>query len=190
MENYNIENAKTRFFESKEDYLKFRQAWKDFHNDGKVVWREDVEQYSWALGKQITIRNVKFTSLSAEHYLLYNLLREYGVRYGFTEHGENGWEACEYATREVYYAAKALKDVNDKSNFTRERSRKLVEKMLLPFNGTVSHQALAEVGEWININIYNNQNWPQFEIEEWREPEVEPKKQSLKDKLSAWRATA
>ena len=55
MKTIQVENAKTRFFESKEDYLKFRQAWKDFHNEGKVVWYEDKE------GKHIlgTFRNKK-----------------------------------------------------------------------------------------------------------------------------------
>ena len=44
MEHIKIENAKTRLFESKEHYLKFKQAWKDFHNSDKLVWRGTSSQ--------------------------------------------------------------------------------------------------------------------------------------------------
>ena len=193
MENFNIENAKTRFFESKEHYLKFRQAWKDFHNSDKLVWREDEKVYSWALRKDVIMRNVKHTSLGAEHYMIYNLLRGYGINYGFIPLQDTEehlmWAARDAALYKIYSAAKRLQYVNGTA-FSRDGARKSITDLLLPFGDTVSHKALSEIGEWINTMIYNNHNWPQFEIEEWKSTEPSEKdrnSRTLKDKLRAWR---
>lgn len=177
MENFNIENAKTRFFESKEHYLNFRQAWKDFHNN-----RDHMRSFTYKdwKGKEHT---GEVAVLTSSHYLLYNLLREYGVQYGFTEHGENGWDACYWAAVDILRRAKDLQDVNNEWKYRRESARKDIEDLLLPFGGHVSHETLRDVGEWLNIMIFNNQNFPQFEIEEWKDIK-ESEKLSLKQKLA------
>ena len=185
MKNFTIENAKTDLFESKEHYLQFRQAWKDFHNSDKLVWREDVEQYSWALRKDIVIKNVKHTALGAEHYMLYNLLRGYDAQRGFREDSDHGWCACEYAAYNIRRAALRLKDVNSPYDSSRSTSRKLIENLLLPFGGTVSHEMIMEVGKQITELFYGNDSskYFDFEIEEWKEPK---EKVSLKSKLKLW----
>ncbi len=197
MKNFTIENAKTELFESKEHYLQFRQAWKDFHNSGKVVWREDIEVYSWAERKNVIMKNVKQTSLSAEHYMLYNLLRGYDAQRGFREDGDHGWCMCEHAVWEIYCAASRLQNVNASSD-SRKWAREMVEDLLLPFDGTVTHQMLYDVGCYISWNFYNNCNWdPEYKVEEWKDDEYfkkqqflndlkDPKRKSLKDRLLAW----
>lgn len=195
MENINIENAKTRFFESKEHYLNFKQAWKDFHNSDKLVWREDVRVYVYNTNSYATMKNVKHTSLSAEHYMLYNLLREYDIKRGFTPltTGDihSPLEACDYAAAEIYRTAKRLADINSTSKSSREYARKDIDKLLLPFGGYVSHQALRDVAEWISINVHNNQNFPQFEVEEYKdftEAEEAKNKMSIAERIQSWRA--
>ena len=179
MKTIQIENAKTRFFESKEHYLKFRQAWKDFHNSDKLVWREDVEVYSWELQKKVTMKNVKHTSLSAKHYLLYNLLRGYEAHRGFTEHGEHGWAAYDDAVSELLRTIKEIKDVNSPSETRRKWARKAVDAMVLPFGETLSESVLVALAR----EIYPD--FTAFEPEERKEfTKVEKEeKVSLKQKL-------
>jgi hypothetical protein len=92
MNNFTFENAKTTFFTSKEDYLAMREAWKKFHRTGqaKGVWSEKEivrRRYNIETHKteEITcIEKTKSKPLSAEHYILYNLLRGKDLRTGFT----------------------------------------------------------------------------------------------------------
>ena len=196
MENLNIENAKTRFFESKEQYLNFKQAWKTFHNSGKLKWYEDVDITFWdaPATQDRTYAKKKFTALNAEHYMLYNLLREYGIQRGFTppndaeEHQK--WHTCEFAAIEIFRTARRLADINSASKSSREYARKDVDALLLPFGGHLSHEALRDVGEWLNINIFNNQNFPQFEVEEYKdftEEEEAKNKLSIAERIQSWR---
>lgn len=184
MKNFTIENAKTRLFESKEHYLKFKQAWKDFHNSDKLAWREDVEVYCWSQRKNVIMKNVKHTALSAEHYMLYNLLRGYDAQRGFREDSDHGWVACEYAAWEIDRAAKWLKDVND-SSYARNRntSRELFEKLTLPFGGTVTQEMIYEVGKEITEQFYGNDSslYFNFEVEEWKDDAHFEREKFLKD---------
>jgi hypothetical protein len=181
MENFNIKEAKTRFFESKEHYLKFRQAWKDFHNNNHHI---KIVEWTDERGNE---RKGKVSILTSSHYMLYNLLRGYDIKYGFTpltsgkEHLK--WDACNIAAAEIFRTSKRLKDVNSTSKFSREYARREINALLLPFDGHVTHEALRDIGEQLNINVFNNQNYPQFEVEEWRDIK-EPEKLSLKEKLS------
>lgn len=196
MENLNIENAKTRFFESKEHYLNFKQAWKDFHNSGKLKWYADLDITPWDRPRTAarTLARTKYTALSAEHYMLYNLLREYDIQRGFTppndaeEHQK--WHTCEFAAIEIFRTARRLADINSTSKSAREYARRDVDRLLLPFGGHVSHTALRDVGEWLNINIFNNQNFPQFEVEEYKdftEEEEAKNKLSIAERIQSWR---
>jgi len=184
MKHFTIENAKTRLFESKEHYLNFKQAWKSFHNSDKLVWREDVEVYVYNQNKYATMRNVKHTALSAEHYMLYNLLRGYSSERGFREDGDHGWTACEYALWQINRTAKNLKDVNSEYAINRKSTRAAIDKLLLPFADNVSHEMLRDVGKAITEQFYGNDSsdYFNFEIEEWKEIEEE-KPKSLKEKL-------
>jgi hypothetical protein len=181
MKTIKIENAKTRFFESKEHYLKFRQTWKDFHNSDKLVWREDVEVYSWAFNKNITMKNVKHTSLSSAHYMLYNLLRGYEAHRGFTEHGEHGWAAYDDALSTILRWTRYIKNVNSPSESSRNYARQMVDALVLPFGDTLSQGVLVALAREIHPDF------PEFEPEEWQDftkVEKEAKSESLKDRLS------
>ena len=181
MENFNIENAKTRFFESKEHYLNFRQAWKDFHNNEK-----HIERGEWTTPHG-NVKEYKTPLLSSSHYMLYNLLRGYNVKYGYTplQSGKEylKWNACEYAAADILRVSKRLEDVNSPSKFAREYARTSIDALLLPFGGHVPHEALRDIGEQLNINAFNNQNYPQFEVEEWQDIK-EPEQLSIKQKLA------
>lgn len=92
MNDFTFENAKTTFFNSKEDYLAMREAWKKFHRTGqaKAVWTEKEvvrRRYNMTTHRTEEIASIeksKSTPLSAEHYILYNLLRGKDLREGFT----------------------------------------------------------------------------------------------------------
>lgn len=180
MKTIQIENAKTRFFESKEDYLKFRQAWKDFHNSDKLVWREDIEVYSWELDKKITMKNVKHTALGPEHYMLYSLLRGYEAHRGFSEDSVHGWLAYDYALSTLLRTIKDLQYVNSTYESQRERSRRAYKALVLPFGETLSQGALVALARDIHSGF------PVFQPEEWQDftkVEKGEKKLSLSEKL-------
>jgi hypothetical protein len=180
MKTIQVENAKTRFFVSKEDYLKFRQAWKDFHNGDKLVWREDVEVYSWELDKRITMKNVKRTALGPEHYMLYNLLRGYDSRRGFSEDSDHGWLAHDTALSTLLRRIKDLQYVNSTHEYSRKRSREGFEALVLPFGDTLSQGVLVALGRAIHVGF------PVFQPEEWQDftkVEKQEKPQSLKERL-------
>ena len=197
MKHITIENAKTRLFESKEHYLNFKQAWKDFHNSDKLVWRDDVEIYVWSTQSKGVMKNVKHTSLSAEHYMLYNLLRGYSSERGFREDSDHGWTACEYALWQIDRTAKWLKDVNDTSyERNRKTAREMFETLTLPFGGTVTQEMIYQVGKEITEQFYGNDSslYFDFEIEDWkteeqiaaenfREDLKAPKRNTLKERL-------
>ena len=193
MENLNIENAKTRFFESKEQYLNFKQAWKDFHNSDKLVWREDVEIFVYSTSQKGIMKNVKQTALSAEHYMLYNLLRGYESDRGFREDSDHGWCACEYALWQIARVAKNMKDVNGKYAINRKSSRSAIDRLMLPFGDTLTQEMIRDVGKAITEQFYNNDSklYFDFEVEEWKDftKEDEAKsKMSIAERIKEWRA--
>lgn len=201
MKAFQIEDAKTRFFKTKEDYLKFKQAWKDFHNNQPLVeWKDkDISPWNRAQTLDPILARTKYPVLSSAHYMLYNLVRGYDIKHGYSPltnegrlnanllDGAQPWRNCEAAASEICSAAKVLRNVN-KSLVGREYSRKEVERMLLPFGGTVTHQMLYDLAAELYLSM-TEQEFPAFEVEEWREPEpLPPVKQSIADKLKAWRA--
>ena len=193
MKHFKIENAKTRFFESKEHYLKFRQAWKDFHNSDKLVWREDVEIFVYSTSQKGIMKNVKHTALSAEHYMLYNLLRDYESDRGFREDSDHGWCACEYALWQIARVAKNMKDVNGKYAINRKSSRSAIDRLMLPFGDTLTQEMIRDVGKAITEQFYNNDSklYFDFEVEEWKDftKEDEAKsKMSIAERIKEWRA--
>jgi hypothetical protein len=62
-----IENAKTRFFANKEEYLKFRQSWKDYFNSGNQTNATHYMIYAALRGKDI---NKCFTEITNNNKLL------------------------------------------------------------------------------------------------------------------------
>lgn len=183
MKHFQIEDAKTRFFNSKEHYLNFKQAWKDFHNNGDHIKWSEWETPTGRMAK------TKCPLLNSSHYMLYNLLRGYDISRGFTEHGENGWAANEEAASHIIRTARRLDDINTESNWGRKWAREAVDKMLLPFGDTVSSQMLYDLSVELYAHL-SGQTLPPLVIEEQREIEkLKPEEcKSFADKVNAWRA--
>lgn len=206
MKTFQIEDAKTRFFNSKEDYLKFKQTWKDFHNSDKLRWYENVDVTYWdapATQERVYARK-KFTALSAEHYMLYNLVRGYEITRGFTpltdekrmnanlykcNYNPDEWQNCQCAANEIIRAGRALTDVNDEGKWQRENSRRQVDAMLLPFGDTLSHEALATIAGLLYKHLAEK-DMPKIIVEEYKviEESKPEERKSWADKVKAWRA--
>lgn len=174
MKTIQVENAKTRFFESKEDYLKFRQAWKDFHNN-----RDHMRtfEYTDESGEK---RTGEVAVLNSSHYMLYNLLRGYEAHRGFSEDSDHGWLAYDYALSHLLRAIKDLQQVNSTYEYSRKSARKGLEALVLPFGDTLSQGVLVALGRAIHPGF------PVFQPEEWQDftkVEKEEKKLSLSEKL-------
>ena len=172
-----IEDAKTRYFTDKQHYLQFKQAWKDFHNNG-----HHIERGEWTTPHG-NVKEYKTPLLNSSSYMLYSLLRGYDIKHGYCEHGEHGWAACDDAAGELIRSARQLKDINNSSSFSQRHARQAVEKLLLPFGGTVTNQMLYDLAAEMYKNM-TGQEFPAFEVEEMKEiKKAEPKP---KRKLSLW----
>lgn len=173
MKTIKIENAKTRFFESKEHYLKFRQAWKDFHNN-----RDHMRTFEYTddSGEK---RTGEVPVLDASHYMLYSLLRGYEANRGFSKDSDHGWQAYDCALSELLRAIRSLKDVNSPSEWSRKWARERVDALTLPFGETLSESVLVALAR----EIYPD--FPAFEPEQRKDfTKVEKQeKVSLKKKL-------
>jgi len=178
MKAFQIEDAKTRFFKSKEDYLQFRQEWKDFHNNG-----HHIERGEWTTPHG-NVKEYKTPLLNSSSYMLYNLLRGYDITRGYSEHSEHGWAACEDAASDIIRIARKLKDINAESSWSRKWARESLEKLLLPFGGTVTNKMLYDLAAELYLNM-TEQEFPPFEVEEEHEVK-EPVKTKAKRKLSLW----
>ena len=179
MKAFQIEDAKTRFFTSKENYLNFKQAWKDFHNAGLHVSRGE---WTTPSGKVKEYRNPLLTS---GHYMLYNLLRGYDIARGYSEHSENGWAACDYAAGEIIRTARNIKDINT-SGFNQRFARGSIKKLLLPFGGTITNQMLYDLAADLYKGIAG-QEFPAFVVEEAKETEApKPAEKKTERKLFSW----
>ena len=179
MKPFQIEDAKTRYFNSKEEYLQFRQAWKDFHNN-----EHHIERGEWTTPHG-RVREYKRPLLNSSSYMLYSLLRGYDITRGYSEHSEHGWAACEDAAAEIMQVARKLKDINATSSWSRKWARESIEKLLLPFGGTVTHQMLYDVAAEMYKSMTGNE-FPAIQIEEPREIEEPKPEVKAKRKLFSW----
>ena len=211
MKTFQIEDAKKRFFNSKEDYLKFKQAWKDFHNSDKLKWYKNVDITFWdapATQERVYART-KFTALNAEHYMLYNLVRGYEITRGFApltnekrmtenlykcDYKPHKWQNCQFAANEIIRAGRALTNVNDQSTRQRENARKKVDHMLLPFGDTLSHESLATIASLL-YKCFSEEDMPKIIVEKYKVIKDAPpaketlvRRKTLADKIREWRA--
>ncbi len=166
MKTFQIEDAKTRFFKSKEDYLSFRQAWKDYHNDGHVV---ELREYKDADG----VHEYKLNTLDSRHYMLYNLLRGYEITYGYSPIVNSGrLEANkDYSGNSEPYAAmlgtagslfrvsvgflRNLTNPADKDNWAYTNALKDWQELKKPFGDTITIEMIIELGELIEPWVRN-----------------------------------
>jgi len=198
MKDFKIEDAKTRFFKTKEDYLNFKQAWKDFHNSQPLVEWKDKDISPWTRDRSLDpiLARTKYPVLSSSHYMLYNLVRGYDIKHGYSPlinegrlnanllDGPKPWRNCDAAATDLIRHTRSLNDVNSKSKFTRERCREDVEHMLLPFGDTFSQEALADLAGLLYKHLSGN-DLPEITIQEWEIIEETSMPRTIAKKLKA-----
>jgi hypothetical protein len=173
-----IENARTTLFQTKEDYLAFRQAWKDFHNSGKAkptftTFEGTYEKYEPGKGyiKVPYTRRDKSKPLSSYHYMLYNILRGKYAETGYTPiqnknklNGNRYWPASsKYNSDPNPYQAMHCAAVNLLRTLSRLKSDKplssweqsSIDDLLLPFGNTISKESLIAIYEPLHTWIKN-----------------------------------
>ena len=159
MKEFQIEDAKMRFFTSKENYLQFKQAWKDFHNSGQHV---DCGEWTTPHGN---VKKYRTPLLNSSSYMLYNLVRGYDISYGYCEHSKDGWAACEAAAGEIIQSARRIADINSDSEWSRNHAREAIAKLRLPFGNTVSNETLYDLASLL-YNHFSGILLPTIVVEE------------------------
>jgi len=123
-----IEQAPHTFFDSKEEYLQFRQAWKDFHKDGKHK-KKPTTDYCGGVSHK--------SELTCAHHLIYALLRGRDITKSFVPnrkvHGQDPYFAYYNARQKISFSLRMLE------NHSRGD---MMAKLLLPFGGLVSTDML------------------------------------------------
>ncbi len=124
--NYQIADAKTRYFNDKQHYLNFLQAWKK------------AAQRSASKGDDRGC-------LTGAHVVFYALLRGRDVRTAFTPITKkiklsNG----AYINHGMYWAAQELRGVANINGWNHEER---IKKFLAPFNETVTEEMLTQLYE-------------------------------------------
>lgn len=128
-----ITEAKTRYFENKEHYLAFRQAWKDYHKEGKHR-KQPKEDYYGAIHK--------VSDLNCVHHLIYALLRGIDLSRIFspiTESklgGGHRYRAFYHAKNILYWYAVSV-------------DKKRGEFLFAPFGDTLTEEMLTMLGKEI-----------------------------------------
>jgi hypothetical protein len=129
-----IENAQYNFFETKDHYLQFRQAWKDYINSGQA---KKQEMKYWGGTPYFA------SSLKCEHHLLYALLRGKDIHKLFVPnykvHGQPPYYAFEQAKWKICIG------IEGDTPYAKKRRAEL----LGPFGGTIDEDALKSVAEII-----------------------------------------
>jgi hypothetical protein len=161
---------KNRLFNTKEEYLAMRQAWKDFHNNGhaKAEWVETTHKvWQWHSKSYIEFLNkTKVSPLDGDHYMLYNLLRGLPKHRGFLSDDKESTIGYEDAIQVLrrYIPIALDKDVKIPP-FVQHRGEEAIEKyrqqheerrleflhmLTKPFGNTVTEEHLKLVLEEIN----------------------------------------
>lgn len=116
------------FFVSKEHYLSFRAAWKQYIADGKHKRATYIDAWGG--------RCKEPSSLTAAHHLVYNALRKRDLHKSFApltnpnKVGNDPYRAFDHARGAISWAAKYRPD-----------------RLLAPFGGTVTEAMLKELSE-------------------------------------------
>ncbi len=212
MKTFQIEDAKMRLFKSKEHYLNFKQAWKDFHNNELLVEWKNLEITPWDIrhGSKTydpVYERTKYSVLSSAHYMFYNLARGYDIQRGYApltnkgrltanlyacDYDPNPWQNCIGAAKEIIRYTRSLEYLNNDSSWQRNNARETLAKFMLPFGDTVTYEILYEIGSKLYTHLTGDP-FPEIIIEEakeFEEPKPAPKpikRKSIAEKILAWR---
>jgi hypothetical protein len=134
-----IENIRYEIFETKEDYLAFRQAWKDYINSGKAKPTFVDHPYQ---GK------IKHSNLTGGQHLLFNILTSKDLSTTFKpslNESKRGFQKAYHDLHTIYHEAKRLKEYDDgngskpsylsqeKYEKRMENTKQEIDKFLEPF---------------------------------------------------------
>lgn len=135
--NYQIADARTRFFNDKEHYLNFLAAWKRAANSVNAKATKDKFYGNKVDGW-----------LTGAHMLLYTLVRGRDIRPAFTlVTNETKLTNGFYINHGLYWAAQDLIRIAGYVKNDREWSNNIVDEFLAPFNGTFEKERLVELVE-------------------------------------------
>lgn len=129
-----IPNAGTKYFRDKEHYLEFRQAWKNYHKEGKHRTQPKEDHYG---------ATHKVSDLRCVHHFIYALLRGRDLSKIFapiTEHKLGGGQRY----RAFYAAKRTLRW------YSTMRDKERGAFLFAPFGNTLTDDMLAMLGEDIS----------------------------------------
>ena len=135
---YQIADAKTRYFNDKDHYIRFLKAWKRATNS--VNCKATKNKY---------YGNKESGWLTGAHMFLYALLRGKDVYSAFTPITkttklQNGF----YLNHGMYWAYSDLRRICElASQQDRDYAKRRVEEFLAPFNGTIDVERLVQLAQ-------------------------------------------
>ena len=125
--NYQIADAKTKFFDDKQHYLNFLNAWK------KAAQRSQKKGEDWAC-------------LTGAHMFFYAAVRGRNVYEAFTPiHKETKLRNGFHINQGMYFACDDLKRIGRWASQESEWAKSNVEKFLAPFDGTIDKERLVYI---------------------------------------------
>lgn len=165
-----IENAKTTFFNDKEQYLNFRKAWAVAVNSPEAkshleVCDEAIKPGTERNPNSLYYKRSKGTGrrrvqgwITASHMILYNLLREKNMENGFTNvTNEIKLQNGMLANHGLYFANQCLLDICRIASMFEDPTKvhtytwwkAHLEDFLRPFAGTVTIEMLGKLSKQI-----------------------------------------
>jgi len=145
---FKIENAQHKFFESKEHYLNFRKAWKDFIKSKKHL------KYSHGAHWMDPNQPLRPESdLKFVHHFLYAALR--GKDLGAIITPDSCHDTYQLLETRIMYATSYLKQEN-KTPYSQGRESEQYQQLTLPFGDTLTKEMIVELLK----NIPPISQWP------------------------------
>ena len=136
----------TTYFENKEHYINFRKAWAAAVNSPRAK-KTFIEEKNYQ-GGYMRVRRLGW--LKAEHYMLFNLLRNRPAETGFTPVTNkrkllNG-SSFNYAVENTAFVLRTMvKEANSAISKGDMFGSTKLQEFLEPFDGTVTIQMLASI---------------------------------------------
>ena len=153
-----IENAKTTFFKSKEEYLAFRKAWAAACNSPER--KSTLVETDWGIQRESG-------NLTATHHYIFLLLCGKDVMSSFKpitntiklSNGMREHQGLYYAFNMLSYKANQILSFQGEKDKTKSwviNYNKDVDEFLKPFGGTVTHDML------IDLNTQGKKAWDTY----------------------------
>lgn len=127
-----FENIKKEIFATKEDYLAFRQAWKDYINSGKA--KPSYVEYKWNDNAL-----VKRSNLTASQQLLFCILTEKDLSITFKGSKNPSKSGFENAFRDLRFACLSARKIKqqDDDGITEDNLNKWNRQQYIPIRNRI-----------------------------------------------------